>query len=163
MAAAGIAAKSVIVPLVHILTSSLFIPGGAVAGGLYMSFIVLAAGICRRPGGGLLTGFTQGIMVIIAGISGSHGIISLVTYSLPGLAVDLVFLLAWKKDFISLHFLLGGIAANITGSLLVNAVFFNLPLIPLLFSIFLAAFSGGFGGIIAWQIYAKLKKSSLVS
>ncbi len=161
MAAIGIAVKSVIVPLVHIVTSSLFIPGGALAGGIYMLFIVLSAGICGKVGAGTITGLTQGIMVIIAGISGSHGIISLLTYTMPGVAVDLVFMIALKKDKNILHFVFACIAANITGSMLVSMVFFQLPLIPFLFSAALASFSGALGGIIAWQIYQKLKKVQL--
>lgn len=162
MAACGIAVKTIIVPLVHILTSSLFIPGGAVAGGIYMLFLVLARGICRKTGSGFLTGITQAVMVMIVGVSGSHGIMSLVTYGMPGLAVDLVFLTAGRRDYSILHFMAGGMAANLTGSLLVNSVFFNLPLVPLMLSISLGALSGGIGGVIAWQIYSNLKKSQLL-
>ncbi|MEG1800495.1 MAG: ECF transporter S component [Oscillospiraceae bacterium] len=162
MSACGIAIKSIIVPLVHIVTSSLFIPGGAIAGGIYMLFLVLARGICKKFGTGFLTGLTQAVMVMIVGVSGSHGIISLVTYAMPGLAVDIVFLFAKKDNYGILTFMVAGMAANLTGSLLVNSVFFNLPLVPLMLSISLGALSGGFGGVIAWQIYKNLKKSQLL-
>ncbi len=36
MASLGIATKPIVVPLTHMITGPLFIPGGAVAGGLYM-------------------------------------------------------------------------------------------------------------------------------
>lgn len=36
LSALGIATKPIIVPLVHIITGPLYIPGGAVAGGFYM-------------------------------------------------------------------------------------------------------------------------------
>lgn len=36
VAALGVATKPIIVPLVHIITGPLFIPGGAIAGGFYM-------------------------------------------------------------------------------------------------------------------------------
>lgn len=162
MAACGIAVKSVIVPLVHIITSSLFIPGGAVAGGIYMLFLVLSRGICKKFGTGFLTGVTQAIMVMIVGVSGSHGVVSIITYGLPGLAVDAVFLFSKKGEGGILYFMAAGMAANLTGSLLVNMVFFNLPIIPLLLSVSLGSFSGGFGGVVAWQIYSNLKKSQLL-
>ncbi len=162
MAAVGIAVKSVVVPLVQIVTSSLFIPGGALAGGIYMLFVVLSAGICDRAGAGTITGLVQAIMVIIAGISGSHGVASLLTYSLPGIAVDIVFLIGRNKDKTVLNFLFAGIAANITGSMLVSMVFFALPLVPFLFSAALASLSGAVGGVVAWQLFVKLKKTGLV-
>ena len=162
MAAAGIAVKAVIVPLVHIVTSSLYIPGGVIAGGIYMLFLVLARGLCKKFGTGFLTGLIQAVMVMLGGISGSHGIMSLITYALPGLAVDMVFLLARGGKQTVLHYLLAGMAANFTGSMLVNSVFFNLPFIPLMLSLTLGAFSGGLGGVIAWQIYKGLQKSQLL-
>lgn len=156
MAGAGIAVKAVIVPLVHVVTGPLYIPGGAVAGGIYMLFLVLGRGICGRFGAGFLTGLTQAVMVMLGGISGSHGVMSLITYALPGLAVDLVFLISRRGCAGVYHYLLGGIAANLTGSLLVNMVFFNLPFVPLMLSLTLGAFSGGLGGVIAWKIKEKL-------
>jgi len=42
-ASLGIASKPIIVPLIHLITGPLFIPGGAVAGGFYMMWIVLGA------------------------------------------------------------------------------------------------------------------------
>ncbi len=44
LASIGIAAKPVVVPLAHMITVPLGIPGGAIAGGLYMFWIVLARG-----------------------------------------------------------------------------------------------------------------------
>lgn len=156
MAAAGIAVKAVIVPLVHIVTGPLYIPGGAVAGGIYMLFLVLGRGICGKFGAGFLTGLIQAVMVMIGGISGSHGVMSLITYALPGLAVDIVFLISRHGKVSVYHYLAGGIAANLTGSLLVNMVFFNLPFVPLMLSLTLGSFSGGLGGVVAWKLKEKL-------
>lgn len=123
-----------------------------------MLFLVLSRGLCGRFGTGLLTGLVQAVMVMLGGISGSHGVMSLITYALPGVAVDIIFLLAGKGEQNSLHYLFAGAAANLTGSLLVNSVFFNLPLVPLFLSQTLGGFSGGLGGIVAWQIMKRLSK-----
>ncbi len=54
MATLGIAIKPIIVLLVHMITGPLFIPGGAFAGGFYMMWIVLGAGLVRKKGTGTL-------------------------------------------------------------------------------------------------------------
>ena len=79
VAALGIATKPVIVPLVHIITGPLFIPGGAVAGGFYMMWIVVGAGITGKRGTASLIALVQAIMVIAIGVFGTHGLMSLVT------------------------------------------------------------------------------------
>ncbi len=163
MAAVGVAIKSVIVPLVHIITGPLYIPGGVVAGGIYMLFIVLSTSITGRLGASTLTGLVQGILVIITGISGSHGIMSLLTYTAPGLAVDFVMLITRHRGRCILCCFLGCIAANLTGTLLVGSVFFNMPMIPLLLSLTASALSAGIGGVIAWNITKQLKRIGIIS
>ena len=48
VSALGIATKPIVVPLIHIITGPLFIPGGALAGGFYMFWLVLGAGIVKK-------------------------------------------------------------------------------------------------------------------
>src|SRR6056297_4224493 len=104
VAALGIATKPIVVPLVHILTGPLFIPGGAVAGGFYMLWIVLGAGLVKRRGAGTVIALTQALMVVVLGIYGTHGIVSIVTYSLPGVAVDVVFACSRDHRYTALHY-----------------------------------------------------------
>ena len=156
----GIAIKPVIVPLAHIITGPLFIPGGAVAGGFYMLFIVLPAGLIQKPGASTLTCVVQALLVIITGVIGSHGIMSLLTYVAPGILVDLfllVFILR-KKSVDAAAIFFAGILANLTGTFASNLVFFRLPVIPLMLTLVSAALSGGLGGLIAWQIVKGLRK-----
>ncbi len=162
LAALGIAVKSVIVPLVHMVTGPLFIPGGIVAGGIYMMFLVLACAITNLPGSGFLCGLTQGIIVLILGVGGSHGALSILSYSLTGLAVDLIFVLLARKEPNAIACFFGGMAANLTGSLIVNAAFFSLPLVPLVLSLAAGALSGGLGGLLAWVITKQLRKLGVV-
>ena len=48
----GVATKPIVVPLVHVVTGPLFIPGGAIAGGFYMFWIVLGIGLVKKRGTG---------------------------------------------------------------------------------------------------------------
>lgn len=158
MAALGIATKPVIVPLAHIITGPLYVPGGVIAGGFYMMWIVLGAAIVRKKGAGLLIGLVQAILVLALGVYGTHGAMSIITYSLPGAAVDLALLVSGKRCYEMAGLFLAGIMANLTGTFLSSLVFFRLPLVPLLLSLSAASLSGGMGGIIAFQLSKQLSK-----
>jgi len=158
MAALGIAVKSVIVPLVHIITGPLYIPGGVVAGGIYMVFLVLAVSLTGIRGAAGLCGLCQGIMVLVIGTAGSHGVLSIFSYTLTGVAVDLLMLVIRHNGCCVLCCFFGAIAANMTGTLIVNSAFFSLPLVPLVLSLAAGALSGGVGGILAWMITKQLRK-----
>ena len=162
LAAMGIAVKSVITPLVHLVTGPLFIPGGVVAGGIYMLFLVLAVSLTGKRSGAFLCGFCQGLMILIMGAGGSHGALSVISYSLPGLAVDLMMLILRHKGCCLFCCFFGGMAANLTGTLIVNAAFFEMPAIALALSLVVAALSGGFGGVLAWVFTKQLKKLGII-
>lgn len=157
MAAIGIAVKPIIAGLAHLITGPLFIPSGVLAGGFYMMFIIVAGAIVAKPGAVTLVCIIQAFLVIVTGVYGNHGMASLVTYILPGLFVDILWLFLKHKGCCLLCCFLAGMVANITGSLSVNFVFFRLPTIPLLISLFVAAISGGMGGIIAYHISCSIR------
>lgn len=158
MASLGIATKPIIVPLVHIITGPLFIPGGAIAGGFYMLWIVLGIGLVRKRGAGFLIALVQAILILATGFFGTHGIISLISYTLPGVAADIPFLFSKNRNYNILHYLFSGISANLMGTFMSNLAFFRLPLIPLLLSLSCAALSGALGGIIAYSIVNQFEK-----
>ncbi|WP_312644676.1 ECF transporter S component [Hydrogenoanaerobacterium sp.] len=156
MAALGIAVKPVVVPLVHFITGPLLIPGGSVAGGIYMLWIVLGAALVGKTGSGTTIAAVQAVIVIATGVSGSHGILSLITYLLPGITVDVTLLLFKKVKDYKIKMFACGLASNLLGTLLSNFLFFRLPAIPLLLSLSAGALSGGMGGLIAYGIRKRL-------
>ncbi len=158
ISALGIATKPIIVPLVHIITGPLFIPGGAIAGGFYMLWIAIGIGYVKKFGTGTLIGIVQGILVIVTGTMGTHGIMSIISYTLPGLVTDLVFLLSKNKEYNVLHYVFGCMAANVTGTLISNLLFFRLPGVTLILLLSTAALSGGLGGIIALSLIKSIEK-----
>jgi energy-coupling factor transport system substrate-specific component len=163
LASIGIAAKPVVVPLAHMITVPLGIPGGAIAGGLYMFWIVLARGLVKKNGAATITAFTQAIIVMVTGFMGSHGLLSIVTYTLPGIVVDLYLLIFRRPLKTSLDFFVAGILANMAGAYMTIIVFFRLPLIPMLTSLSGAVISGGLGGIIAYRLYLSIIKTGVVT
>lgn len=158
LSALGVATKPIIVPLVHIITGPLFIPGGAIAGGFYMMWIVLGAGFVKKTGAATLIGLVQGILVISTGIIGTHGIMSIASYTIPGIVVDIVFLFSKDKNFNILHYVFGTMAANVSGTLIANILFFRLPKVTVVLILASAALSGALGGIIVWGINQGLEK-----
>lgn len=161
MAALGVAVKPIVVSLVHIITGPLFMPGGSLAGGFYMMWLVLGAGLVNKRGTATMIGLVQSIMVIAIGVYGTHGIISLLTYTLPGLTVDLLLWITRREPAEKLAMFMGGIGANLCGVILSNVVFFRLPLVPFLFSISAGALSGALGGLLAWLVAARFSKLNI--
>lgn len=158
VSALGIATKPIIVPLAHIITGPLFIPSGAVAGGFYMMWLVLGYGITGKRWTMTLVGFVQAILVMATGVVGSHGVLSLFTYTAPGILADLGLLLIGHRLCCLPCAFLAGMLANMAGTIMVNFVYFRLPLIPLVLSLSAAALSGGLGGLVAFQILQQIKK-----
>jgi len=158
IAACGVAVKPIVTSLTHMVTGPLSIPGGALSGGLYMLFPILGGALVGKAGSVTLICMIQCIMVMVTGVYGTHGAASIITYLAPGLLVDLLWLIWRTTGRGSLPCFFGCVVANMAGVLLVNMVFFRLPAVIMLFTAVLAAFSGGIGGIIAWNIVKAIKR-----
>ena len=163
IAALGIAVKPVVVALSHLITGPLLIPGGALAGGFYMLFVVLGGALVGKKGSATLICLIQGIVVLVSGVYGSHGAASLITYVVPGLLVDALWIICRTDGRSLAACFTGGIVANMSGTVLVNFVFFRMPVELLLFIAVVAALSGGVGGVIAWQIVKHFTKLNIFS
>ncbi|MCL1874055.1 MAG: ECF transporter S component [Clostridiales bacterium] len=162
IAALGVAVKPLVNALSHLISSPLFIPGGALAGGIYMLFVVLGAALVKKRGAATLIGVVQAILILALGLPGSHGAFSLLTYTAPGLAIDLLWLSLGHRGCCLFCCFLAGMAANLTGTLLTNSLFFRLPALFLALMLTVALFSGGLGGVAAWRITKIFQKHRLV-
>ncbi|HPY97106.1 MAG TPA: ECF transporter S component [Candidatus Cloacimonadota bacterium] len=160
MGAIGLAIKPIVTPLVHIISSPLMIPGGSIAGGIYMSWIVLAKLLVPKKGSALLAAATQALVVLFLGYFGNHGVFSIISYGLPGLAVELIALLYNKRNIFAA--IIYCIAANMVGALLIALVIFRMPTIPLLISLSAALVSAVLGGLLAWGIFIEIKKLKII-
>ncbi|MBT3755280.1 MAG: hypothetical protein HOK80_04530 [Candidatus Cloacimonetes bacterium] len=161
MSALGLAAKPIITPLIHLISAPLMIPGGSLAGGLYMMWIALAIAIVNKPGAGLLVGITQAIVMLSMGYFGNHGAVSLVSYTLPGFIAEIVSLLFKNKNTLIFH-VLCVTSANLTGAVIVTIIVMRLAAIPFIISLIAAAISGIVGGIISYSMLKKLNKYNIV-
>lgn len=162
MAALGIAVKPYIKAVVQMISGPLFIPSGTLVGGLYLIWLLIGVGIINKRGTGTLIALTQGIMVMVTGFYGSHGVMSVITYTLPGAMVDLLYLIMKRRGDEIWDCFLGGIIANMTGTFLTSLIYFELPLIPLVLTLSTAALSGGLGGLLAYRIIHSIKKQHII-
>jgi ABC-type thiamin/hydroxymethylpyrimidine transport system permease subunit len=103
----------------------------------------------------------QAIIVIAIGVIGTHGIMSLITYVAPGIAVELLLLVTRQRGDNITSCFFAGMAANMTGTVLTNFVFFKLPIIPLMLTLAGGALSGGLGGLLAYLILKNFRKLNI--
>ncbi len=158
MAACGLALKPIVGPLFKLIGSALLIPSGSMAGAIYMIWPSLAILTVKRFGSATLVGILQGIVVLITGIYGSHGILSLITYVIPGIIIDLVFLIIhpFKKQW---AMFLPAALGNVSGSALVGVIFMHIPVIPLTIGLIPAFIFGAIGGFLSLLLYQGLIKT----
>ncbi|MHA1243179.1 MAG: ECF transporter S component [Candidatus Heimdallarchaeota archaeon] len=156
LAALGLGTKQIVRPVIEIFTRILVIPGGAIAGGFYMLWLVLAKRFVPKFGSGIFFGIVQALVVLILPF-GSHGIFTFITYSLPGLAIDIIELLNRKNKNAFLFSVIDGAAANVIGSVAVSIFIFDMPIEILLFVMLLAILSGNIGGVIAHLIMKQIQ------
>lgn len=155
IAALGLAVKPVVTPLVHLVSAPLLIPGGSLAGGFYMLWLSLVVVLVPRRGSAVLTAFVQGAVTIMLGHFGHHGVISILTYTAPGIMAELVSWLFRNKGSLTAQTSICA-SANLVGALLVALLIMRLPAIPLAISLTAALISGIAGGIVSYMIIRKL-------
>ena len=161
LAALGLAIKPIITPLVHIISVPLMVPGGSLSGGFYMMWLVLASILVKHHGAAFTVGFVQAIVVLSLGYFGNHGVVSLISYSLPGLAVEIVALIIKKRQTATFS-IIACVIANLSGAIVVTILVMRLALVPLIISLVAASISGIIGGILSYSILKKLKTYGVI-
>jgi len=161
LAALGIAVKPLVGPFFKMISRPMGIPGGSFAGGFYMMWLVLAVVIVDKPFTGLVFGIIQALGVLIFGVSGNQGALSLISYTIPGLIADLVYyLFACRKHLLAQVSICG--LANAAGALISVIIMFNHPLLVILAVLGMAFVSGILGGVLSFGIYKSLKEARIV-
>ena len=159
-ASLGLATKNIIHPLAATIAGPLYIPTGAVAGGLYMMWPVLAYGFVRKTGAATVTSLTQAFIGLLLPF-GNFGLLNFVIYLAPGLAVDGFFLLTRHKACCAGCCMGAAAAANVVGTVLVGTIVLLLPGVVLLFLALVAAISGAVGGFLANMLLLRTRKLGL--
>ena len=152
----GLFSKRLIAPAANILTDFLRIPGG-IGTSFSLMFLIVAAELVPVFGCAALMSMIQSAIALSLGMVGSMGILSPIGYIVPGIVIDLIFLLSRKTGLgtdltLTLANMLGAAAAGLTANLIV----FHLPGVPLALYIVVAlasgAVCGGFAGVLVKRL-----------
>ena len=152
----GVFSKKLIVPAANLITDFLHIPGG-IGAGFSLMFIVIAAAFVPRFGAATLMGAVQSGVALCMGTVGSMGALAPVGYILPGIAIDLVMLIARKAQLGRVERLTAAnICASVSACLAANMIVFRLQGATLALYVCVAALSGAVCGVLAGACVKKL-------
>jgi energy-coupling factor transport system substrate-specific component len=141
-----------------------FAGGTQWASGLHVIWIVLAYGILRKPGVGILTGIIKGFVELMSG--NTHGVIILLVDLVAGLLVDFGFFIFRNRFTLMSYLVAGGLATS--SNVLIFQIFATLPSNILAMSaialLFLVSFVSGiiFSGLVPYGLVNTLAKGGLV-
>lgn len=151
----GMIAKPLLSPMFNLLTDFIRIPGGSVTAGASMLFLVFASAMIGKPGVAFLGGLVQRLVALTTGISAQAGILVIITFSLPGAAIDLVMSLPISFGTRT-RMMLAGAAGVLAGAASTNILYFHMSLLPFILFYIFGILSGGLGGYIAYLLYTRM-------
>ncbi len=154
MAATATALKPILAGIVHTLKASLNMPGGTLVGGIYMLPIVIGKTLSRYNFTGFFIGLVQALLMIVMGAYGTNGPLSLISFSLPGLVIDLIYFLIKNNK---LQVILSTALGNLTGLFIVLVVLSKLPFNIISFYMFIALLTGVIIGYFNFAIVKAFK------
>ena len=153
----GLFSKRLIAPAANILTDFLRIPGG-IGTGFSLMFLVVAAELVPIFGCATLMSIMQSMIALSLGMVGSMGILSPIGYIVPGIMIDLLFLLSRKAGLgTDLALTLANMLGAASASLAANLIVFHLPGVPLALYIVVALASGAVCGTFAGVLVKRLR------
>ena len=153
----GLFSKRLIAPAANILTDFLRIPGG-IGTSFSLMFLVVAAELVPIFGCATLMSIIQSMIALSLGMVGSMGILSPIGYIVPGIVIDLLFLLSRKTSLgTDLALTLANMLGAASASLAANLIVFHLPGVPLALYIVVALASGAVCGTFAGVLVKRLR------
>ena len=154
--ALSLVTKRVISPITNLLTDFIRIPGGGAATAFSLMFLVIATSGMKWPLATSVAGFVQSLIALSLGMSAYQGAFAILTYTLPGVVIDLFRKFYPPRD--NVYFSLSCGAANTAGALLTNLLVFLLEGIPFLLWMLVACVIGLLGGLLGGMLYQRLLK-----
>jgi len=150
----GLFAKSIVSPVTNAVTDFFRIPGGSAAMGFSLAFLIIGKQIAPLPWAASAMGFVQSLLALGLGMSSYQGAFVLITYTLPGIVVDLVYPVFRNQRSYFCFF--SGILSCLSGAFASNVLVFHLRGLPFILWLLLGALSGAVGGYCAYLISERL-------
>lgn len=155
--ALSLVTKRVISPVTNLLTDLIRIPGGGAATAFSLMFLAVGTANMQWRWATTAAGFVQSILALSLGMSAYQGAFAILTYTLPGLILDLFRLFYPDRD--AAFFLLGCAAANTACALLSNLLVFRLQGVAFALWLLVACLMGLLGGFLGDVIYRRIGKT----
>ena len=152
--ALSLVTKRLISPVTNLLTDLIRIPGGGAATAFSLMFLLVGTGGLNWRWATTAAAFVQSLIALSLGMSSYQGLFAVLTYSLPGLVIDLFRMLCPRRD--KAYFSLACASANASGALLTNILVFRLEGIAFLLWMLVAASVGLFGGLLGELLFQKI-------
>lgn len=152
--ALSLVTKRVISPITNLLTDFLRIPGGGAATAFSLMFLVIGTSELRWNWAGAAAGFIQSLIAMSLGMSAYQGVFAILTYTLPGVIIDLFRRFYPRRD--KTYFLLTCAAANTAGALLTDLLIFRLEGIAFLLWMLIACTVGLLSGILGEMLFRRI-------
>ena len=154
--ALSLVTKRVISPITNLLTDFLRIPGGGTATAFSLMFLVVGTSRLPWRWAGAAAGFVQSLIALSMGMSAYQGAFAVLTYTLPGVVIDLFRRFYPHRDHA--YFSLSCGAANTAGALLTNLLVFRLEGVAFLLWMLIACVIGLFGGFLGGVLFQRMEK-----
>ncbi len=111
---------------------------------------------------GSLFGFLQALIVMLMGMMGNQGAFSLISYFVPGVLADVVYILLGQKDNVATQVIVCALA-NVCGAVLVAIGIFSHPPLLVLAVAGIALLSGIGGGLMSYWLHKQLIKLGVIA
>lgn len=154
--ALSLVTKRVISPLTNLLTDFIRIPGGGAATAFSLMFLVIGTCQLGWSWAGSAAGFVQSLIAMSLGMSAYQGLFAILTYTLPGVIMDLLRRFYPRRD--TSFFLLCCAAANTAGALLTDLLVFRLEGIAFALWMLIACAMGLLAGAFGDILYRRIGK-----
>ncbi|MCQ2566827.1 MAG: hypothetical protein MJ127_00270 [Mogibacterium sp.] len=150
----GLVCKRFIAPLTNILTDFIRLPGGSATSAFSILFIVIGVSVTDWRIAGSILCLIQAIVALGVGMSGNQGLFALVSFTVPGMVIDILRLLIRDRD--SFYTIVSCTLANIASAIASNCVVFGFEGSMLVLWILVAAGFGIIAGMIGNVIIRRM-------
>ena len=157
--ALSLVTKRLIAPVTNLLTDFIRIPGGGAAAAFSLMFLAVGTAGIHWRWATAAAGFIQGLLAMALGMSAYQGGYAVVTYTLPGLVIDLVRLVYPCTN--AAYFALSCAVANTCGALLTTLLVFRLGGLAFVLWLLVAASMGMLAGLLAAVIFKRIAKTAV--
>lgn len=153
--ALSLGTKRVISPLTNILTDFIRIPGGGAATAFSLLFLLIGTARLQWNWAAAAGGFVQSLIALAMGMSAYQGAFAVLTYTLPGVVIDLFRRFCPYRG--KTYFSFCCAAANTAGALVTNLLVFRLHGTAFALWMLVACLMGIIAGFLGGVLFRRLE------